>query len=99
MPSTSTSALNCIIPDLLIILRLQKQQQQQQVNTITIDGNNNNGIGGRKSYRNWIPTFLRKAVKGKNIEMILKPLLLFSESESVDDDHENDVAVTVDQTE
>lgn len=69
---SSSAALDCVLPDLLTILRLQKKQntpksedkkaQQPQCQN------------HQRQYRNWLPTFLRKSVKGK-IE-ILKPWLL-----------------------
>ena len=69
------SGLDCIVPDMIIVLRLQHKQQQCVGMTPMAMMKNDDSY-----YSNWIPTFLRKAVKG-NIE-ILRPLLFLSSSRS-----------------
>lgn len=73
---SSLAALDCVLPDLLSILRLQKKQNdsKSEEDETTIDPQHPRGQNHQRQYRNWLPTFLRKSVKG-NIN-ILKPWLL-----------------------
>lgn len=70
--STSFPALDCILPDLVTILRLQQKQKEKQ-ETILAQEQTDNIPQERRQYQHWLPTFLRKSAKG-NIR-VLKPLL------------------------
>ena len=88
---SSLAALDCVLPDLLTIIRLQEKQNGQD----SKENQNNNTQQQTRQYRNWLPTFLRKAIKGK-IE-VLKPWLL-SASKGQNDStaiHTDDAHVTV----
>jgi hypothetical protein len=65
---SSMAALDCVLPDLLTILRLQEKQ------SAPIPRESSETNDPQRHYRNWLPTFLRKAIKGK-VEF-LKPWLL-----------------------
>eukprot|EP00536_Pseudo-nitzschia_multiseries_P012377 jgi/Psemu1/31854/gm1.31854_g len=79
--SSSSITIDCILPDLLTILRLQQKQKKQQELELA---ESDNGEQQHRQYQHWLPTFLRKSVKG-NIE-ILKSLLLLSTDEPTDDE-------------
>lgn len=76
---SSLAALTCVLPDLLVILKLQEKQNTQEphengATTTTATNGLHQHPRQQRKFRNWLPTFLRKAVKGK-IE-ILKLWLL-----------------------
>ena len=81
---SSMAALDCVLPDLLTILRLQEKQSAPPKPHETSETDDpkqhpqehpqQNDHHPKRHYRNWLPTFLRKAVKGK-VEL-LEPWLL-----------------------
>ena len=79
---SSMAALDCVLPDLLTILRLQEKQSappkppgnSDDLQQHPQERPQQNVHSPKRHYRNWLPTFLRKAVKGK-VEL-LKPWLL-----------------------
>ena len=73
---SSLAALDCVLPDLLTILRLQAKQNAPKSHETEVANDGQQQTKNKRQSRNWLPTFLRKATKG-NIE-ILKPWLLLS---------------------
>lgn len=74
---SSSAALECVLPDLLTVLRLQDKQNASippETFPASDSPKEEHITPQQRQYRNWLPTFLRKAIKGK-IE-ILKPWLL-----------------------
>ena len=97
---SSLAALDCVLPDLLTILRLQEKQnasKPDESNAINDDPQQNQHLHQshrqQRQYRNWLPTFLRKSIKGK-VEL-LKPWLL-SASEGSPHDRSDQEETTTD---